>query len=214
MRYGRSMGAVAFPVTLALVLVGGALLFRPASVDAAPKAAAAGLQDTEGGNVGEVKFLPRDDGKVTVRVNVQGLQPGWHGIHIHTTGTCDPDSTDPVTGSPFFSAGSHWNPEGVDHGQHPGDIPPLFVNEDGKARASYVTDQFKVKNLFDDDGSAVILHSGPDNLAHIPATGTAGADRYHSHTETDPNYTFGPDTATRGTGDAGARFACGVVARG
>ena len=59
-----------------------------------------------------------------------------------------------------------------------------------------------MRELFDADGSAIIVHEGRDNLANIP-------ERYHSHTE----YVFGPDSATLGTGDAGARLACGVIQR-
>jgi len=51
--------------------------------------------------------------------------------------------------------------------------------------------------LLDQDGSAFIVHSSPDNYANIPT-------RYA------PN---GPDQATRSTGDAGTRQACGVVRR-
>ena len=52
----------------------------------------------------------------------------------------------------------------------------------------------------DSDGSAVIVHASPDNFANIP-------DRYHSYEEN----VFGPDSATRATGDAGSRAGCGVL---
>ena len=59
-----------------------------------------------------------------------------------------------------------------------------------------VTDRFGVADLLaDDDGSAVMVHSGPDNYANIP-------ERYAPE---------GPDADTLGTGDAGSRLACGVV---
>ena len=198
----------------AAALLGAALWVTPGTVDARVKGATAGLNNVDGDSVGQVRFIPRDDGKVTVKATVSGLEPGWHGIHIHTAGLCEPDAMDGETESPFFTAGTHWNPEETDHGTHPGDIPPLYVTEDGKAKGLFVTDRFKVKDLMDEDGSAVILHAGPDNLAHIPAESSSGGGRYKSFSESDPSYTFGPDTATRGTGDAGARFACGVVARG
>jgi Cu-Zn family superoxide dismutase len=46
------------------------------------------------------------------------------------------------------------------------------------------------------------VHAGRDNYANIP-------ERYHSHTED----VLGPDSVTKATGDAGDRFACGVVRR-
>ncbi len=77
--------------------------------------------------------------------------------------------------------------------------PVLLVQSDGHAEQEFDTDRFRLRQLFDRDGSAVIVHAGRDNYANIP-------ERYHSHTEN----VFGPDSATLATGDAGARFACGV----
>jgi Cu-Zn family superoxide dismutase len=74
--------------------------------------------------------------------------------------------------------------------------------EDGTARLRFPTDRFSLDDLFDSDGSALMVHAGRDNYANIP-------ERYHSHTEN----TFGPDSETLATGDAGARAACGVVQR-
>ena len=58
----------------------------------------------------------------------------------------------------------------------------------------------------DADGSAIVVHASPDNLANIPS-------RYHSHTPDASSTTFGADTSTIGTGDSGDRIACGVVQR-
>jgi superoxide dismutase, Cu-Zn family len=150
------------------------------------------LQDTGGEKVGLVTFSERH-GEVTVRGFVRGLSPGFHGFHVHAVGECTP---------PFTSAGGHFNPGGAGHGDHAGDMPSLLVNEDGSAALEFPTDRFSVADLFDADGSAVIVHANRDNFANIP-------DRYHSHTED----TFGPDSATLATGDAGGRTACGVVDR-
>jgi Cu-Zn family superoxide dismutase len=73
--------------------------------------------------------------------------------------------------------------------------------DDGEAWLRFQTDAFEIEDLFDADGSAIIVHADRDNFAHIPT-------RYHSHT---PENTFGPDSASLATGDAGARIACGVV---
>ncbi len=59
--------------------------------------------------------------------------------------------------------------------------------------------------MFDEDGNAVIIHTGRDNYANIPPTTPTGEKRYHSHLED----VFGPDSITLATGDAGSRFACG-----
>jgi superoxide dismutase, Cu-Zn family len=55
----------------------------------------------------------------------------------------------------------------------------------------------------------VIIHEGSDNYANIPVRTPDGKKCYHSH----PEGVFGPDPVTEATGDAGDRFACGVVRR-
>jgi superoxide dismutase, Cu-Zn family len=135
--------------------------------------------------------LTQEDDQVLVRAVVGSLPAGFHGFHVHTVGDCVP---------PFTSAGGHYNPGGGGHGSHAGDMPILLVNGDGTAQLRFTTDRFTVDELFDTDGSAIIVHAGADNYANIPT-------RYHSHGED----VFGPDSATLGTGDAGARLACGVV---
>jgi Cu-Zn family superoxide dismutase len=156
--------------------------------------AIAHLKDAEGNFVGVVRF-EQEENEVEVKARVRGVEPAgeFHGFHVHQRGECDPESVDPATGSPFFSAGGHFNPGGRIHGDHAGDFPVLLVQTDGQAEAKFDTDRFELSQLFDEDGSAVIVHELRDNYAHIP-------ERYG-----------GPDSTTRMTGDAGDRFACGVV---
>ena len=163
--------------------------------------AGATLVDTTGKELGFVSFADVGD-EVLVRVSATGLTPGWHGFHVHATGNCTVGSgpTDP-----FSAAGSHLghtvatDTHGVsdpdEPGGHEGDMPLLFAEADGTARAEFVTDNFGIADLLDTDGSAVIVHATADNYANIPT------DRY------DPD----PDAATQATGDSGARQRCGVV---
>ena len=81
-------------------------------------------------------------------------------------------------------------------------MPRLLVMRGGAAFARFKTDGLQRRMLFDADGSAVIVHAGPDNLANIPP-------RYRSEGSTAP----GPDAATLATGDSGGRVACGVLRR-
>lgn len=181
------------------------------------RAARAILRNAGGEKLGRVDFWA--DSTCTTRVvaalgqfdlNGQdsGLDEGFHGFHIHTTGKCERNAVDDEGNpSPFFTAGSHWNPDDRHHGNHRGDLPPLMATTGGLARADVLTDRFTISRLFDDDGSAVIVHQGRDNLAHVPATDDEGGERYHSHVSDE----MGPDADTLATGDAGSRFACGVV---
>jgi superoxide dismutase, Cu-Zn family len=148
--------------------------------------ATATLRDAGGERVGHVWFKEHGrDGAVAVFARVDGLPPGFHGFHIHTTGACEPD---------FTAAGGHFNPTDASHGDHAGDLPTLLVNEDGTGMLAAATDRFSLADLRDADGSAVIVHELPDNYANIP-------DRY-----TPP-----ADEETLSTGDAGSRLACGEL---
>jgi superoxide dismutase, Cu-Zn family len=150
------------------------------------RVASATLMDAAGRKVGVVWMREDRRGDVVhITAGVRDLPPGFHGFHIHTTGRCDPPT--------FVSAGGHFNPGGATHGAHAGDLPSLLVNQDGTATLATATDRFTIADLRDADGSAVMVHSGPDNFANIPA-------RYG-----------GPDQETLNTGDSGSRMACGVV---
>ena len=156
------------------------------------------MHDTEGRIIGAVRL--RQEGKtVRIQANLRRLSQGFHGFHVHGTGVCDPDAPD----GPFTSAGGHYVGDGVDHGTHDGDMPSLYVAADGTAQLSFVTDQFTLDELLGGDGSAVMVHEGPDNFANIPE------DRYTSTLTGEPKP--GPDSDTRKTGDAGDRVACGVL---
>lgn len=171
----------------------------------------ANLSDATGSSVGVVRIMPTDDGKVRVAIVASRLTPGFHGYHVHTTGVCDPQAKDASGATaPFITAGGHFNPDtSQTHGAHAGDLPPLLATQDGKAMLRFKTDRFRLGDLRDADGSAIIVHAAPDNLANLPASTPAGADRYHSHVDD----VLGPDSATKATGDAGSRFACGVIER-
>lgn len=151
------------------------------------------LVDASEASAGIVK-LTKKGSSVIVRTEAEGLTPGFHGFHVHSVGECAP---------PFTSAGGHYNPTATGHGSPAGDMPGLLVLDDGTAVLQFATDNFTIAELFDADGTAIIVHALPDNFANIPT-------RYQSTTEG----TFGPDSATLATGDAGSRVACGVVAGG
>ena len=142
------------------------------------------LQDIEGNPVGEVRLSQHTEDQVDVQATVHDLPPGFHGFHVHEVGQCEP---------PFTSAGGHLNLEDAFHPDHSGDMPVLLVNNDGTGEASFQTDRFMLKDLFDEDGSAIIVHALPDNYANIP-------ERYGE-----------VDQQTLETGDSGERIACGVI---
>lgn len=161
--------------------------------------ATAELVNPEGEPRGTAEFVESDGGTL-VTVNATDLEPGFHGLHIHGAGLCEPDSenpTQPGERGAFLSAGGHLAGPGGEagHPEHAGDLPTLYVTEDGTARIVTLTDRLDRDLLLDEDGSAVMVHENSDNLANIP-------ERYAPE---------GADEETRNAGDGGSRAACGVV---
>jgi len=163
--------------------------------------AVAKLRDADGKAVARVVLRERRGGSVRVRVSARRLTPGFHGFHIHEKGVCEAPSESPEgkTGS-FLSAGGHFARGSQGHGEHAGDMPPLFVTREGRARAQFEIDSYRVRELGVGDGSAIMIHADPDNSANIP-------ERYRSSESDEP----GPDEDTLKTGDSGDRVACGTV---
>ncbi len=133
------------------------------------------LTGVDGESKGVVTLNALDSGLTHVSANLGGLTPGLHGFHVHAVGNCDAD-----TG--FKSAGGHL---AADHkhgfrvkgGPHPGDFPNVRVDEEGRAQIEYVSHLLKMDTspagVFDEDGSAVMIHSGPDDYESQPS-GAAG----------------------------------------
>lgn len=192
-----AVAATAFAVTLATTGAGSAAPTPQAN----PPTAVATIKDVTGATLGTLVLVQVSPTVVQVAVNVSRLPAGFHGFHIHTTGICDPNAVDAAGNPvPFGTAGGHFNPGGATHRDHAGDLPPLLVISSGTATAAVRTDRFTVNSLFDADGSAIIVHAAPDNLANIPTRYSAAG-------------VPGPDAATLATGDAGGRTGCGVLTR-
>lgn len=160
------------------------------------------IDDASGEEVGLAQLTESAD-TVTVTVEVTDLTPGEHGIHVHEVGLCEPSGDEP-----FSSAGGHFNPTGASHGGppdlttaalgatpegtpepltgHAGDLGNITAGQNGAGSVVVTTDRFTLSpgeaTLFDEDGSAIVIHADPDDLTTEPS------------------------------GNSGARVACGVIA--
>jgi len=133
------------------------------------------INDASGLPVGQLSITEAGSGSVRVVVEATRLPAGVHGVHLHTTGRCDPPG--------FTTAGGHLNPAARQHGlqnpngPHLGDLPNLTVAANGTGRmeatvaAGFGPGQAP---LFDADGTALVVHAGPDDLVTDPA-GNSGA---------------------------------------
>jgi superoxide dismutase, Cu-Zn family len=107
------------------------------------------------------------DGYATVTVKTTGdhiLAPGFHKMHVHGVGKCEPNSVDPMepdkTGD-FLSAGMHYQAPGHTGEPMSGDLDPLEVRQDGAAYLVTTTDAFTRDDLLAGSKTALLLH-GPD----------------------------------------------------
>jgi len=186
---------------LAVIVLAALALSTDVGAAQGDSEAKAHLTDANGNAVGDVAIIAvRDKLFVTAHLTLVGQAAGFHGFHIHAVGVCDPNAVDPMGArAPFTTAGPHLGTAaGQVHANHDGDLSSLLVNRDGEATLVVETDRAMLDEIFDADGSAIIVHAGPDNFANIPP-------RYSSAGVP------GPDAATLATGDSGGRVACGVL---
>ncbi|MGN2635528.1 superoxide dismutase[Cu-Zn] [Nocardia takedensis] len=134
-----------------------------------------------------------------IQVDANGLRPGFHGLHIHSVGKCEPNSVAPTGGAPgdFLSAGGHLQVGSANTHPASGDLSSLAVREDGSGLLITTTDAVTLDQV---KGKALIVHADADNFGNIP-------NRYSR-----ADGVAGPDDTTLATGDAGGRVACGVIA--
>jgi len=151
--------------------------------EAGSEIGSAAISDRSGASVGTAMLYSQND-EVTVSVSLNGLSEGIHAVHLHTTGDC--------SASDFTSAGGHLNPMGNQHGSqnpqgaHLGDLPNAVISSAGVGTVSTIlrgSSATVIPQLFDADGTAVVVHEGADDYMSDPA------------------------------GDAGSRVACGVFSR-
>ena len=165
------------------------------------------LKAPDGTAVATAKF-EFNNGFATITIETTGvgqLAPGFHGVHVHKVGKCEPNSVAPTGGAPgdFMSAGGHFQVPG--HAGEPasGNLTSLQVRKDGTGTLVTTTDAFALEDLLTGEKTAIIIHAGADNFANIPA------DRYKQ-----TSGASGPDETTMNTGDSGKRVACGVIGAG
>ena len=170
--------------------------------------ARATLRNPAGARVGTVVFVgKRDATEVRVRLTFDPAKiatDAFHGMHVHLNG--DPANGEGCIADPakepttwFVSADGHWKAGGQDHSSHTGDLPSIYVTNDGSVDARFLIGRVDRAAL---TGKAVIVHASADNFGNVPV-GTA-ANQYSANSAD-------ATTLTKHTGNAGPRLACGVV---
>lgn len=176
----RAAGTFLVGLVLALASI------SPVMAAASKARAVARLALRDGRPAGTASFVATSHG-VLIELDLRGLTPGPHAIHIHTSGNCDAKVG-------FTSAGPDLSFEPTKlhgflapHGPHPGDLPNEFAAADGSLHASVISNAISLgngkKSIFDRDGASLIVHAKADDYVSQPA------------------------------GNSGERVACGVIIR-
>ncbi|TKD10261.1 superoxide dismutase family protein [Polyangium fumosum] len=147
------------------------------------KRATAEIMPSAGQNVMGLAVFTAENGQVELTLQLNGLTPGVHAVHIHEMPDCGMNGN---------NAMGHWNPTNEAHGKwgtppfHRGDIGNVTADATGKASLSFRTDLWTLgeeASSTDVLNHAFMVHADPD------------------------------DFTTQPTGNAGARVGCGVIKR-
>ena len=168
-------------------LLAAALLLLCLPAEAAQKAKAiARLAGLDGKPRGTATFEALNRG-VLITFDLQGMPPGAHGIHLHTSGNCNAKTGFTAAGPILSLTPGKRHGYLAEGGPIAGDLPNQFAGADGRLHASVETGSFSLGNgkrsIFDRDGVALIVDARAD------------------------------DYRTQPLGNAGDRIACGVVIR-
>lgn len=199
----RSKRVRALAVGAAATVTG--LLALPTQGGADPAVASATLVDINGRQVGRALFTATEGGDVRGRVSVvidnavTGNPSEFHGFHIHANNDDDngdgdtndgcvthSPATTPAASARFTEVDGHWDTDSPSaHGAHTGDLPSLMRQRDGEATLEFTVDKYSAGDL---PGRAIVVHFLADDFGKHPTIGTSAT-----------------------TGNAGARYACGVI---
>ncbi|WP_136065391.1 superoxide dismutase family protein [Modicisalibacter radicis] len=114
-----------------------------------------------------VKFTP----------DLEGLETGMHGFHLHQNRACDPAVKDGETVA-AGAAGGHFDPEGSGTHQGPygeghlGDLPLLTVDAQGTSTTPVLAPRLTMDDV---KGHALVIHNGGDTYGDEPHLGGGGS---------------------------------------
>ena len=131
---------------------------------------------------GNVVMMQKSGTPTLISYNISGLKPGEHGFHIHEFGDLSKGCE---------SAGGHYNPDNVDHGDlqkgHVGDLGNINADDNGLAKGMIIATRVDLLGERSVVGRSIVVHSDKDDLGK------------------------GGDEESLKTGNAGDRLACGVI---
>jgi len=131
---------------------------------------------------GTIFFMQGPGTATLIKGKITGLTEGEHGFHVHEFGDLS---------NGCESAGGHYNPDGVKHGDlkngHVGDLGNITAGSDGISDFSIKAERIDLIGERSIIGRAIVVHENTDDLGK------------------------GGDAESLKTGNAGERLACGVI---
>jgi Cu-Zn family superoxide dismutase len=125
------------------------------------------LIDKNANDVGTARLSQTDDG-VRIALELKGLPPGKHGMHVHNQS---------FQGTDFQTAGSHFNPEEKKHGKnnidgaHIGDLGNIVVADDGTVNMNLIVKEVTLEANKPNSilGKSILLHDKADDEITDPS---------------------------------------------
>lgn len=128
------------------------------------------MYNGSGDMVGTATLNESPDG-VSIKLKLEGLDPGFHGIHVHEFSSCE--------GPDFESAGNHFDPEGKEHGlMHPkgahlGDLPNIEADGSGLVDAELMLAGATLldgkTSILRGEGTSLVVHKQQDDGVSQPS---------------------------------------------
>ncbi len=163
-----------------LSLASGAMVMTAGAAIAETKTVTVNLVGASGIGV-EVGSIQLEDTQygLLLTPNLNSVMPGLHGFHIHENPACGakPKEGRFVGG---LAAGGHFDPEGTGfhagpYGDgHLGDLPPLYVAQDGSATTPVLAPRLSVEQI---SQRSIMVHMHGDNFSDTPAKLGGGGPR-------------------------------------
>lgn len=131
-----------------------------------------------GDAVGTVTVYKTEFG-LLFKPSLESLPPGIHGFHVHQNASCEPSKAEGDV-TPGGAAGGHYDPQETgSHGTpwgsgHLGDLPALYVNQDGTASQPVLAPRLEEEDL---KGTSLMIHADGDNYSDSPEASGGGGPR-------------------------------------
>lgn len=135
------------------------------------------LKDAGGRSIGNAVMMRQPTG-ISFQVDLKNLPPGTHAVMLHEVGKCEPPDFKSAGGHldspPMGESGGTGGPEkgdgdksgvtgGADRPRTSVELSDITTDEKGNARTTLMlSDTSMYEMLVADDGSALVIHAGPD----------------------------------------------------